>query len=74
MLVTCGAQRVAQRVALWQAALGQGTVDDAEFLVRNAALRAAFMAADEDGAITYAHLERAARLKYEAMGKVALAA
>lgn len=40
--------------------------------IRNAALRAAFFAADEDGtAITEAHLERAARVEYEAMGKLA---
>ena len=39
--------------------------------IRNAALRAAFLAADEDSAITSAHLERAARLEYEGMGKIA---
>ncbi len=39
--------------------------------IRNAALRAAFLAADEDSAITAAHLERAAQLEYEGMGKIA---
>ena len=39
--------------------------------IKNAALRAAFLAADEDSEITGAHLERAARVEYEAMGKLA---
>ena len=39
--------------------------------IRNAALRAAFLAADEDSEITGAHLERAARLEYEGLGKIA---
>ena len=39
--------------------------------IRNAALRAAFLAADEDSEITAAHLERAARVEYEGMGKIA---
>ena len=39
--------------------------------IRNAALRAAFLAADEDSAITTAHLERAAKIEYEGMGKLA---
>jgi ATP-dependent 26S proteasome regulatory subunit len=39
--------------------------------IRNAVLRAAFVAADEDGCITQAHLEGAAQLEYEAMGKIA---
>lgn len=39
--------------------------------IRNAALRAAFLAADEDSAITSAHLERASRVEYEGMGKLA---
>lgn len=39
--------------------------------IRNAALRAAFIAADEGSAITIRHLERAAMLEYEAMGKIA---
>jgi hypothetical protein len=38
--------------------------------IRNAVLRAAFLAADEDTAINGNHLARAARLEYEAMGKV----
>ncbi len=40
--------------------------------IRNAALRAAFLAADEECAITAAHLERAGRIEYEAMGKIAV--
>jgi AAA+ superfamily predicted ATPase len=39
--------------------------------IRNAALRAAFLAADEDVPIAHAHLEYAARLEYEGMGKIA---
>ena len=39
--------------------------------IRNAALRAAFLAADEGAAISAAHLERAARVEYEGMGKIA---
>ena len=39
--------------------------------IRNAALRAAFLAADEGEAITAAHLEYAARVEYEGMGKIA---
>jgi ATPase family associated with various cellular activities (AAA) len=40
--------------------------------IRNAALRAAFLAADDDSAITAAHLERAVRVEYEGMGKLAV--
>ncbi|HUQ52110.1 MAG TPA: AAA family ATPase [Gammaproteobacteria bacterium] len=39
--------------------------------IRNAALRAAFVAADEGSAITTRHLECAAKLEYEGMGKIA---
>jgi SpoVK/Ycf46/Vps4 family AAA+-type ATPase len=38
--------------------------------IRNAVLRAAFLAADEDSPITMLHLTRAANLEYAAMGKV----
>ena len=38
--------------------------------IRNAALRAAFLAANDDSAITTALLERAARSEYEGMGKI----
>jgi SpoVK/Ycf46/Vps4 family AAA+-type ATPase len=38
--------------------------------IRNAALRAAFLAADEGTPIGEAHLEHAARLEYEGMGKI----
>jgi AAA+ superfamily predicted ATPase len=40
--------------------------------IRNAALRAAFLAADDDVAIAQAHLEHAARVEYEGMGKITL--
>jgi hypothetical protein len=39
--------------------------------IRNAVLRAAFLAADEDDAIRAFHLTQAAQLEYEAMGKLA---
>jgi SpoVK/Ycf46/Vps4 family AAA+-type ATPase len=39
--------------------------------IRNAALRAAFMAADAGEAIATRHLECAAKLEYEGMGKIA---
>ncbi len=39
--------------------------------IKNAALRAAFIAADQGKPITAAHLERAARVEYEGMGKIA---
>ncbi|MBA3391293.1 MAG: ATP-binding protein [Deltaproteobacteria bacterium] len=39
--------------------------------IRNAALRAAFLAANEGNPIGAVHLERAARLEYEGMGKIA---
>ena len=41
--------------------------------IRNAALRAAFLAADEGSPITGAHLDHAARLEYEGLGKIATA-
>ncbi|HVZ23891.1 MAG TPA: hypothetical protein VG871_22615, partial [Vicinamibacterales bacterium] len=39
--------------------------------IRNASLRAAFMAAEQKTAIAMFHLERAARIEYEALGKIA---
>ncbi|MBL9017817.1 MAG: ATP-binding protein, partial [Myxococcales bacterium] len=39
--------------------------------IKNAALRAAFVAADRGEVITHARLERAARVEYEGMGKLA---
>jgi hypothetical protein len=76
---------VAEREALWRAMIPAAAPVAADLSVaslakrfamsggyiRNAALRAAFMAADEGSAITGAHLERAARLEYEGMGKIA---
>ena len=41
--------------------------------IRNAVLRAAFLAADADEPITAYHLSQAAQLEYEAMGKLATA-
>ncbi len=38
--------------------------------IRNAVLRAAFLAADEEGALDAARLARAAQLEYEALGKI----
>jgi ATP-dependent 26S proteasome regulatory subunit len=40
--------------------------------IKNAVLRAAFLAADENTPITGAHLAKAAQLEYEAMGKLAV--
>lgn len=79
---------IAEREKLWRAMLpvAAPVAADVDFAglarrfamsggyIRNAALRAAFLAADEDGAISHAHLEYAARLEYEAMGKIAVAA
>jgi predicted nucleic acid-binding protein len=39
--------------------------------IKNAVLRAAYLAAEEGGAITMGHLWKSARAEYEAMGKVA---
>ena len=39
--------------------------------IRNAVLRAAFLAADDDAPISADHLARAADLEYEAMGRIA---
>ncbi len=38
--------------------------------IKNAALRAAFLAAEEGTSICQVHLEHAARLEYEGMGKI----
>jgi AAA+ superfamily predicted ATPase len=79
---------VRERAKLWRAMLPdaaplEGDVDFAGLArrfamsggyIRNAALRAAFLAADEGSGISQAHLEYAAQLEYEAMGKVALEA
>ncbi len=74
----------AERAKLWRAVLPAAApvagVDFARLAkryemsggyIRNAALRAAFLASDENSSITEAHLERAARVEYEAMGKLA---
>ncbi len=74
----------AERERLWRALLPTSapTDDDLQLgrlgtayaisggYIRNAVLRAAFLAADGDTPITAAHLARAAQLEYEAMGKV----
>lgn len=74
-----------ERTELWKATLPKAapvakSVDFASLgrryamsggYIRNAALRAAFLAADTDSEITAAHLERAARVEYEGMGKLA---
>jgi SpoVK/Ycf46/Vps4 family AAA+-type ATPase len=73
-----------ERAKLWRAMLPDAApvVEDLDFAglsrrfemsggyIRNAALRAAFLAADEGAAISDAHLEHAARLEYEGMGKI----
>ena len=74
-----------ERAELWRATLpiSASLADNVDFgslarrfamsggYIRNAALRAAFLAADEDSEITAAHLERASRIEYEGMGKLA---
>ncbi len=74
----------AERARLWRAVLPVAApVDEVDFMrlalryemsgghIKNAALRAAFLAADEDRSISEAHLDRAARVEYEALGKIA---
>jgi SpoVK/Ycf46/Vps4 family AAA+-type ATPase len=75
----------AERAALWRAMIpgAAPTAIDVDLdalarryamsggYIRNAALRAAFLAANDGAPIGPAHLERAARLEYEAMGKLA---
>src|SRR5205085_1530351 len=75
---------VAERAQLWRAMLPKAapvaTGIDVDSLarrfamsggyIRNAALRAAFLAANDGTPITTAHLERAARSEYEGMGKI----
>jgi len=74
-----------ERAAMWQAVLPKdaprtGEIDFEELgrrfamsggYIKNAALRAAFVAADRGETITMAHLEKAARVEYEGMGKLA---
>jgi len=76
----------AERVDLWratvpaQAPLAEG-IDFAGLArrfemsggyIRNATMRAAFLAADEGVAISAAHMEHAARVEYEGMGKITM--
>jgi hypothetical protein len=74
----------AERAKLWRAVLpAAAPVAGVDFMrlakryemsggyIRNAALRAAFLAADENSSITAAHLDRAAKIEYEGMGKLA---
>jgi hypothetical protein len=58
----------------------QGTLDFATLAqrfrlsggyIRNAALRAAFLAAEEGGSLTHEHLERAIRMEFREIGKLA---
>ncbi len=76
-----------ERVALWRAMLPVQAPIDPDVnvsslarrfemtggYIRNAALRAAFLAAEDGSAITAAHLEHAAQLEYEGMGKIVMA-
>lgn len=39
--------------------------------IKNAVVRAAYLAADEDSPIKHEHLWKAARWEYEGMGKIA---
>ncbi|MCX5743129.1 MAG: ATP-binding protein [Proteobacteria bacterium] len=73
------------REALWRAMIppAAATAGDLDFTelanelamsggyIKNAAVRAAYLAAADGGPISMAHFERAARAEYEAMGKVA---
>jgi SpoVK/Ycf46/Vps4 family AAA+-type ATPase len=73
-----------QRASLWRALLPAAAPvgDDLDFAylaatyemsggyIKNAVLRAAYVAADKDSSIDMRHLVRAARAEYEAMGKV----
>lgn len=75
---------VDERAKLWRAMLPEQAPvdDDIDFdglarrfemtggYIRNAALRAAFLAADEGTSISEAHLEHAARMEYDGMGKI----
>ncbi len=74
-----------ERARLWRAVLPSSAPVDRELdlsslarrfvmsggYIRNAALRAAFVAADAGKPISASHLEYAARLEYEAIGKIA---
>jgi len=76
-----------ERTRLWQALLPAETpiAPDLPFVmlgrkyvmsggyIRNAVLRAAFLAADDDQPISADHFSVAAQLEYEAMGKLAAA-
>ena len=76
----------AERAALWRAMLPDAApvAEGIDFgalarryamsggYIRNAALRAAFLAANDGAPMGTVHFERAARLEYEAMGKLAL--
>lgn len=76
----------AERAMLWETMLPARAERDADLdfarlagafqmsggYIRNAVLRAAFIAADEDRPISTTHLLRAARAEYESMGKLAL--
>jgi len=73
-----------ERTKLWEALIPKAAATHGELrletlgeayvmsggYIRNAVLRAAFLAADEDSPITASHLTRAAQLEYEAMGKI----
>jgi hypothetical protein len=75
---------VAERTQLWQSMM-RPSIPTAGMLdfgalatryemsgghIRNAVLRAAFFAADEDSPVTHKHLVRAAVLEYQAMGRI----
>ena len=62
--------RAARVANLNVGALARGFVMSGGY-IKNAVVRAAFLAASEGAAIATSHLQRAARLEYEAMGKIA---
>jgi SpoVK/Ycf46/Vps4 family AAA+-type ATPase len=74
-----------ERAALWRAMLPESAPREARIVysslarrfemsggyIRNAAVRAAFLAADDEVPISDAHLHHAALVEYEGMGKIA---
>jgi AAA+ superfamily predicted ATPase len=83
--IVFGKPELEERATLWQTmldakapieadidyrALAEEFEDMSGANIRNAALSAAFLAADEGSSISSAHLQRAARSEYRAMGRV----
>ena len=82
--VRFGMPDLAERKQLWQALIPERAPTEGDLgfdalaerfemsggHIRNAVLRAAFLAADEDRAITAAHLLKSAQLEYDALGRI----